>query len=142
MQVKETIKKKIADDTLSGDDLPAVLDAIVEIVQSNEDTKELLQDMAEEEENVWINFEVEGIGTHCLQIVNGKIEHIDHPCEKPTATITSDKDTMVALIAGKVEPAAVVSEGRLGLKGDLAKAMSLVLILNVVADELGVDVAI
>jgi len=76
MTILEEIKSKIEKDIISGEDLPAVLDAITEIANTDEDALELLSDMAEEEENVWVNFNVPGLGEHCLAFFDGHALHL------------------------------------------------------------------
>ena len=139
MNVLEEIKEKIRNNTLKGDELPKILDAIVEIVMKDKDSMELLQDMADEGDDLWINFEIPDLGLHCLEIVGGKIAHLDRGSETPTVSIMTDKDTAVGVISGKRDPMKAVSEKKLKLSGNLAKAAGLILILNVVGDEFGIE---
>ncbi len=141
MTVVDDIKGKIANGQLTGKELPLVLDAIVVIVKNNDDTRELLSDMAEEGENVWINFKVTDMNeTHCLEIKDGTIIHRPTACPNPTVTVTLDSTTGVNLISGKIDPVGAFSEKRVKLEGNLAKAMSLILVLNVVGDEFGIEI--
>ncbi|MFX0101176.1 MAG: SCP2 sterol-binding domain-containing protein [Candidatus Hodarchaeota archaeon] len=139
MTVLEEIRTKIQEGTLSGEELPKILDAIVEIVKADEDSMEMLQDMAEEGDDLWINFEIPGIGIHCLEIKGGDIAHLDNGSENPTVTITTDADTAVGVISGQLDPMKAFSQKKLKLSGELTKAAGLILILNVVGDALGVD---
>lgn len=139
MTVVETIKNKIKDNTLSGQDLPAVLDAIVAIVKENEDTKELLEDMAEEDEEVRVNFIISGMDPHHLEIAGGNIVHQESKSDDPTVDIITDPDTAVGLIAGKIDATEAYGAGKVKVSGNLARAMSLVLVLNVVADTFGIE---
>ncbi|MHA1792574.1 MAG: SCP2 sterol-binding domain-containing protein [Promethearchaeota archaeon] len=139
MGIIEMIKEKIENNALTGDDLPSVLDAIVAIVKNNEDTRELLQDMAEEGEDVLIRFDIGNDSQHCIAIEGGDIMHLEKTSKVPTVTIITDKETAVDIISGKVDPAAAYSASKLSFSGNLGKAMSLVLILNVVGDELGLE---
>lgn len=139
MTIVDTIKGKIAAGTLAGPDLPGVLDAIIEVVMTNEDTKELLQDMADEGEEVRVNFIITGMEAHHLELAGGKARHVLGKSDTPTVDIITDADTAVGLISGKIAPGDAFSAGKVALKGNLAKAMSLVLVLNVVGDMFGVE---
>lgn len=139
MDVVKKIKENIADGTLKGKDLPAVLDAIVEIINTNKDTKELLQDMAEEGDDLYINFIIPSIGDQCLSIAKGVASHLREKYDSPTVTITTDADTAVGILSGKVEAMAMYSAQKLKLEGNIAKAAALILVLQVVADEFGIE---
>ncbi|MEX2680040.1 MAG: alkyl sulfatase C-terminal domain-containing protein [Candidatus Sigynarchaeota archaeon] len=139
MDVVQKIKQQIAAGTLEGKDLPAVLDAIVEIVNTNKDTKELIQDMAEEGDDLYINFIIPAVGDRCLSIEKGVASHLPTKHGNPTVTITTDADTAVAILSGKAEAMAMYSAKKLSLEGNIAKAAALILVLQVVADEFGIE---
>jgi putative sterol carrier protein len=135
------IKEKIENGTLSGSDLADVLEAVVEIVMNNHETTELFADMAEEGEDVAINFAIPDMGEHSLVIAGGQISFTHEGAPDPTITITMDQDTAVGLISGKLDPLATFSAGLVKLEGNLTKAMSLILVLQVVGDYFGVEVS-
>ncbi len=139
MDIVQKIKQQIAAGTLKGKDLPGVLDAIVKIVNTNKDTKELLQDMAEEGDDLYINFIIPKVGDRCLSIAKGVASHLPTKHESPTVTITTDADTAVGILSGKAEAMAMYSKKKLKLEGNLAKAAALILVLQVVADEFGIE---
>nr|MDO8112708.1 SCP2 sterol-binding domain-containing protein [Candidatus Sigynarchaeota archaeon] len=139
MDIVQNLKNKIAKGTLKGKDLPSVLDAIVEIVNTNKDSKELLADMAEEGDKVRINFLIPNVGDRCLAIEDGKAKHLPSKHKDPTVSITTDADTAVGILSGKVEAIAAYGEKKIKLEGNLAKAAALILILQVVADVLGIE---
>ncbi len=139
MNAVQKIKDQIIAGTLKGKDLPAVLDAIVSIVNTNKDTKELLQDMAEEGDDLYINFLIPKVGDRCLAIAKGVASHIPSKYNSPTVTITTDADTAVGILSGKADAMAMYSAKKLKLEGNLAKAAALILVLQVVSDELGIE---
>ncbi|MHA1683482.1 MAG: SCP2 sterol-binding domain-containing protein [Promethearchaeota archaeon] len=139
MSLVDEVKKRIKEGNLEGDDLPMILDAIVEIANTNEDIKELAEDMAEEGDDVWVNFTIPGVGGHCLEIKGGKVTHLNALVDEPTVNITTDKDTAVGVISGKIDAMEAFAAGKLKLGGNLMKASGLVLLLNVVGDELGLE---
>lgn len=133
------IKQEIKAGTLKGKDLPAVLDAIVNIVNTNEDTKMLIKDMAEEGDDLFINFIIPTVGDRCLAIEKGVATHLPSKHGNPTVTITTDADTAVAILSGKADAVAMYGQKKLKLEGNLAKAAALMLVLQVVGDELGIE---
>jgi putative sterol carrier protein len=135
----QKIKQQIVAGTLKGKDLPAVLDAIVGIVNTNKDTKELLKDMADEGDDLYINFIIPKVGDRCLAISKGVASHLPSKHGSPTVTITTDADTAVTILSGKAEAMAMYSAKKLKLAGNLAKAAALILVLQVVGDELGIE---
>ncbi len=139
MDIVQNLKEKITKGTLKGKDLPSVLDAIVEIVNTNKDSKELLADMAEEGDKIRINFIIPKVGDRCLAIEDGKAIHLPCKHDNPTVTITTDADTAVGILSGKVDAIAAYGEKKLKLEGNLAKAAALILILQVVGDVLGIE---
>ena len=118
----EEIKQKIVDDTLSGSDLPEVLEAVVEIVMNNHETAELFSDMAEEGEDVAINFAIPDVGEHSLTIAGGQMAFAHEGNADPTVTITMDQDTAVGLISGKLNPMSTFSAGLVKLEGTAGSA--------------------
>ncbi len=139
MDAIEKIKQQIAAGTLKGKDLPAVLDAIVNIVNTNKDTKELLQDMADEGDELYINFLIPEVGDRCLAIAKGVSTHLPTKHSSPTVTITTDADTAVGILSGKADAVAMYGAKKLKLEGNLAKAAALILVLQVVGDVLGIE---
>ena len=133
------LKAKIEDGSLSGENLPSVLDAIVEIVNNNKDSQELMADMAEEGDEVKINFIIPDVGDRCLAIIGGQAAHIQNQEPDATVTISTDADTAVGILSGKIDAIAAFGEKKLSLEGNLAKATALILILQIVGDTLGIE---
>jgi putative sterol carrier protein len=133
------LKAKIEDGSLTGEDLPNVLDAIVEIVNNNDDSKELMADMADEGDEVKINFIIPDVGDRCLAIIGGSASHIQNQEPDATVTITTDADTAVGILSGKIDAIGAFGEKKLNLEGNLAKATALILLLQVVGDTLGIE---
>ncbi|MBD3188353.1 hypothetical protein GF325_16075, partial [Candidatus Bathyarchaeota archaeon] len=92
-----------------------------------------------EGDDIWVNFKIPGVGVHCLEIKDGAVKHLATLVEEPTVTITTDRETAVGVISGSVDPVEAYSAGKLKLEGNLAKATGLVLLLNVVGDEFGLE---
>ncbi|HME53880.1 MAG TPA: SCP2 sterol-binding domain-containing protein [Candidatus Lokiarchaeia archaeon] len=138
-EIVSELKAKIEDGSLAGEDLPSVLDAIVEIVNNNKDSQELMADMAEEGDEVKINFIIPEVGDRCLAIIGGQASHL--PSQEPDATVTisTDADTAVAILSGKLDAFAAFGDKKLSLEGNLAKATALILLLQVVGDTLGIE---
>jgi putative sterol carrier protein len=140
MDIVQTLKENIANGKLKGKDLPGVLDAIVFIVNNNSDTKELMHDMAEEGDDLFINFVIPKVGNHCLSISAGKASHLPSKHATPTVTITAEADIVVGILSGKVDAIAMFQAKKLKLEGNIAKAAALILVLQVVGDELGIEI--
>jgi putative sterol carrier protein len=133
------IKAKTANGSLKGKDLPSVLDAIVEIVNNNKDSQELMADMAEEGDDVKINFIIPKIGDQCLAIIGGQASHLTSKEPDATVTISTSADTAVAILSGKLDAFAAYNDKKLKLEGNLVKATALILLLQIVGDALGIE---
>lgn len=135
----QDLKDKIENNTLKGKDLPDVLDAIVEIVNNNKDSQELMADMAEEGDDVKINFIIPKIGDQCLAIIGGQASHLLSKEPDATVTISTSADTAVAILSGKLDAFAAYGDKKLKLEGNLIKATALILLLQIVGDAFGIE---
>ena len=77
-----------------------------------------------------IDIEGEGEGAFYVELDNGKVavepyEYYDNDCR-----IRTSADTIVELLAGKLDAVAAFSEGKLVVEGDIEKALALASLLK------------
>ncbi|MHA1301928.1 MAG: SCP2 sterol-binding domain-containing protein [Candidatus Helarchaeota archaeon] len=131
MGAVEEVKKKIEEKSLTLEDVPLFLKAAQEIAETNED----LQDELEDQDDVVIVMEVPGKVSAYLEIKDGKLT----AAADATVTIQLAEDIAAGLLTGEVDVASAYMAGDVKIVGEMAKAMALRSILEIVGEELGVE---
>ncbi|MHC1591969.1 MAG: SCP2 sterol-binding domain-containing protein [Candidatus Helarchaeales archaeon] len=130
-EVKELIEKKEFDPKK----LPLFLKAVEEVAASNEDLQEELED----QEDVIIAMEVPGVVAAYMEIKDGKLTAAEGMPDNPTVTVQMNEDVATGLLTGEVDTASAYMAGDIKIVGEMAKAMALRSILEIVGEELGLD---
>lgn len=135
MGAVDDIKKKIESKDFDPKDLPLFLKAVEEVAGSNEDLQEELED----QEDVIIAMEVPGMVAAYLEIKDGKLTADEGMPDNPTVTVQMNEDVASGLLTGEVDTASAYMAGDIKIVGEMAKAMALRSILEIVGEELGLD---
>ena len=131
----DDIKKKLADKAYTLEDLPLFMKAIEEVAATNED----LQDELEDQDDVIIMMEVPGRIAGYMEIKDGKLTAGEGKHPDPTVTIQMNEDVAAGLLTGEVDTASAYMAGDIKIVGEMAKAMALRSILEIVGEELGLE---
>ncbi len=75
--------------------------------------------------NVVYQFELDGVGTYQVAIVDGVAEFHDNPAKKSDCTLQLSPDNLQKLIKGELNPTMAFMTGKLKIKGDISLAMKL-----------------
>ena len=135
MGAVDEIKKKIESKEYALEDLPLFLKAIEEVAQSNED----LQDEIEDQDDVIIAMEVPGKVAGYLKIADGKLSAGEGVPGDATVTVQLAEEVATGLLTGEVDVASAYMAGDIKIVGEMAKAMALRSMLEIVGEELGLE---
>lgn len=136
--VTDQFKEKMANNTIQGRDLLMLLDVIQEISTTNEDLKDLLNDLKEEDEPIVINFQIDGLKGN-LTIDKGVVSTIRDVKPNPTVSVTTNESIAQAILKKQMSMVKGATEGKIKLTGNLTKAAGLLIMLNIVSDILGIS---
>jgi len=131
-QIKEKIKNK--DYQLK--DIPLLMKAIEEIANSNEElTNEL-----KEQDDIVIQLDVKDVLSSYLEIKAGKLTAGEGMHEQPTVTIRLSEQVAQNLMSGELDTATAYTSGDIEITGEMAKALAIRSILEIVGENLGLDI--
>lgn len=131
----DQIKEKIANKEYALEDMNLFLKAVEEVAETNEDLKDELED----QEDVIIQLEVPDRIAGYLQIKDGKLTAGEGSADEPTVTVQMNEDIAVGLLTGEIDTASAYMAGDIKIVGEMAKAMALRSILEIVGEELGIE---
>lgn len=134
----EQFKEKMANNTIQGRDLLLLLDVIQEISTTNDDLKDLLNDLKDEDEPIVINFQIDDLKGN-LTIDKGVVSTIRDLKPDPTVTVTTNENVAQAILKKQMSMVKGATEGKIKLSGNLTKAAGLLIMLNIVSDILGIS---
>ncbi len=140
MTALKKLKQKIDQEEISGKDIILFAESLVDIAENSEDIQELLEDMADEEENVILNMnltDMDGIAA-VLSIIDGEISAKGELHESPDLTIEMTEDTAIEILYGRQNIQGAYGAGKIKAKGNFAKVLGLALILEELSDELNI----
>jgi alkyl sulfatase BDS1-like metallo-beta-lactamase superfamily hydrolase len=137
MSKKDEFLAKANSGQLQGRDILLLLDVMQELAETNDDVKELLNDLKEENEPITINFIVDQY-RGCLSIVNGVFTAKRGLLDKALVTIHTDEPTARGILTRKIGIMNAYKGGKLKAEGSLMKLTSLAILLNILGDEIGV----
>ncbi|NHI91688.1 MAG: hypothetical protein EAX96_04230 [Candidatus Lokiarchaeota archaeon] len=135
MGAVDEIKKMLETKSFDPKDLPVFLKAVEEVAASNED----LQDELEDQDDVVIMMEVPGMVAAYLEIKDGKLTAADGAHPNPTVTVQMNEEIATGLLTGEIDTASAYMAGDIKIVGEMAKAMALRSILEIVGEELGLE---
>ena len=135
MGAVDEIKKKIESKEYALGDLPLFLKAIAEVAETNED----LQDEIEDQDDVIIAMEVPGKVAGYLEIKDGKLSAGDGVPADATVTVQLAEEIATGLLTGEIDVASAYMAGDIKIVGEMAKAMALRSMLEIVGEELGIE---
>ncbi|MHA1143203.1 MAG: SCP2 sterol-binding domain-containing protein [Candidatus Helarchaeota archaeon] len=135
MGAVDEVKKLIESKQFDPNKLPLFLKAVEEVAASNEDLQEELED----QEDVIIAMEVPGLTAAYMEIKDGKLKADEGMPDNPTVTVQMNEDVASGLLTGEVDTASAYMAGDIKIVGEMAKAMALRSILEIVGEELGLD---
>ena len=135
MGAVDEIKKLIETKKFDPKNLPLFLKAVEEVAASNED----LQDELEDQDDVVIMMEVPGMVAAYMEIKDGKLTAGEGAHDNPTVTVQMNEDIAGGLLTGEVDTASAYMAGDIKIVGEMAKAMALRSILEIVGEELGLE---
>jgi len=135
MGAVDDIKKLIETKSFDPKNLPLFLKAVEEVAASNED----LQDELEDQDDVVIMMEVPGITSAYMEIKDGKLTADEGAHDAPTVTVQMNEDIAAGLLTGEIDTASAYMAGDIKIVGEMAKAMALRSILEIVGEELGLE---
>jgi alkyl sulfatase BDS1-like metallo-beta-lactamase superfamily hydrolase len=136
--VTDQFKKKMANNTIQGRDLLMLLDVIQEISTTNDDLKDLLNDLKEEDEPIVINFQIDKLNGN-LTIDKGVVSTIRELKPNPTVSVMTNESIAQAILKKQMSMVKGATEGKIKLTGNLTKAAGLLIMLNIVSDILGIS---
>ena len=135
MGAVDEIKKLIETKSFDPKNLPVFMKAVEEVAASNED----LQDELEDQDDVVIVMEVPGLISAYLEIKDGKLTAGEGAHDSPTVTIQMNEEIATGLLTGEIDTASAYMAGDIKIVGEMAKAMALRSILEIVGEELGLE---
>ncbi len=135
MGAVDEIKKKIESKEYGLEDMPLFLKAVEEVAKTNED----LQDELEDQDDVIIVMEVPGMIAGYLEIKDGKLKAGEGTRDDATVTVQLAEEIAAGLLTGEVDVASAYMAGDIKIVGEMAKAMALRSILEIVGEELGIE---
>ena len=135
MGAVDEIKQLIESKSFDPKNLPLFLKAVEEVAGSNEDLQEELED----QEDVVIQMEVPGMVAAYMEIKDGKLVAAEGAHASPTVTIQMNEDVASGLLTGEIDTASAYMAGDIKIVGEMAKAMALRSILEIVGEELGLE---
>ena len=131
----DEIKQLIESKEFDPKKLPVFLKAVEEVAATNED----LQDELEDQDDVTIVMEVPGLVSAYMEIKDGKLTAGEGKPDDATVTVQMNEEIATGLLTGEVDTASAYMAGDIKIVGEMAKAMALRSILEIVGEELGLE---
>lgn len=132
----DEIKTKIKNKQYSLKDIPLLMKAIEEISNSKEDLIKELKD----QNDLVIQLEIEDVLASYLELSKGRIKAGEGKHEKPTVTIQMSEKIALGLMSGELDTATSYTAGDIKITGEMAKAIAIRSILEIVGENLGLDI--
>jgi len=137
---KEEYLKKINSGNITGRDLLLFVDAVQELADSNDEVKELLQDIKDENQKIIVNFMINNRNICASLIIEDGIFKTKHELsENPDLTIKiADEDTARNILLGKISITDAYKNGKITGEGNISKVLGLGILLNLISNEFNV----
>ena len=133
----DEIKEKINSNDYQIQDIPILLKALEEIIETEDEIKKELTSILP----VKILRSVKGEINGNLQVTNGKFSSGEEKIANPDITITIDEDIAKSIVDGEEDTASAYINKKFKIIGELGKAISLRSVLEQAAEVLGLDIA-
>ncbi|TFF87634.1 MAG: SCP2 sterol-binding domain-containing protein [Promethearchaeota archaeon] len=131
----EDVKKLIDDGAFEAENLPVFLGALQELAGDSED----LEDELEDTEDVKIQFDVIDTIKAWIKIEDHKLTAGEGEVDDPDVTLQMDEATGRGMFTGETDAASAYMQGDLKIVGEMAKAMKLRALIEIVAEELDIE---
>ncbi|MHA1784957.1 MAG: SCP2 sterol-binding domain-containing protein [Candidatus Helarchaeota archaeon] len=131
------IKEKINSNDYQIQDIPLLLKALEEIVESENDIQKILQDVP----SVKILISIKGVINVFLEVKEGKFTSGEKKIQNPDITISMGEEIAKKIVSGDEDAATAYINKKITITGDLSKAISLRSVLEQAAEILGLDIA-
>jgi len=131
----EKVKKLIGDGQFNASDLPVFLGALQELSGTSED----LQDELEDTDDVKIQFDVIDTVKAWIKVEDHKLTAGTGEVDDPDVTLQMTEDTGRGMFTGETDAASAYMQGDLKIIGEMAKAMKLRALIEIVAEELDIE---
>ncbi|MHA1268915.1 MAG: SCP2 sterol-binding domain-containing protein [Candidatus Helarchaeota archaeon] len=131
----DEVKKLIEDGAFEAANLPVFLGALEELASTSED----LQDELEDTDDVKIQFSVPDIVSAWIKVEDHKLTTGIGNVDDPDVTLEMSEETAKGMFTGETDAASAYMQGDLKIIGEMAKAMKLRALIEIVAEELDID---
>ncbi|MBD3227433.1 MAG: hypothetical protein GF329_04520 [Candidatus Lokiarchaeota archaeon] len=131
----DEVKKLIDDGAFEAENLPVFLGALQELAGESED----LQDELEDTEDVKIQFDVKDTIKAWIKIEDHELTAGEGEVDDPDVTLQMDEATGRGMFTGETDAASAYMQGDLKIVGEMAKAMKLRALIEIVAEELDIE---
>ncbi|MBI4361846.1 MAG: SCP2 sterol-binding domain-containing protein [Euryarchaeota archaeon] len=135
MGAVDQIKQMIASKTFDPKQFPLFIQAMQEVSEHNNELKEELANI----ENTSINFSIPGVVDGFLKIEGGKLTGGAGKIDDAPLTIEIAEEVARGMVTGETDVASAYMAGDVKLIGDMAEAMKLRPIFEIVNAELGIQ---
>ncbi|NHI91689.1 MAG: hypothetical protein EAX96_04235 [Candidatus Lokiarchaeota archaeon] len=133
----DEIKEKINSNDYQIQDIPLLLKALEEIIESESDIKKQLADIS----SLKILITIQGVINVYMEIKNGKFTSGEKKISNPDITISMGEDIAKQIVGGDEDTATAYINKKITVSGDISKAISLRPVLEQAAEILGLDIA-
>ncbi|MHA1310887.1 MAG: SCP2 sterol-binding domain-containing protein [Candidatus Helarchaeota archaeon] len=131
----DEVKKLIEEGNFEAKSLPIFLGALEELAASSED----LQDELEDSDDVKIQFDAGESIKAWIKIEDHKLTTGEGEIDDPDVTLQMNEETAKGMFTGETDAASAYMQGDLKIIGEMAKAMKLRALIEIVAEELDLE---
>ena len=137
MGALEEVKNKINSDNYEIQDIPILLKALEEIIDSDDEIKGDLKGIPP----VRVLISIKGVINVFFEVKDGKFASGEKKIANPDITIAMDEDVAKKIVSGDEDTASAYINKKIAITGDLSKAISIRSVLEQAAEVLGLDIA-
>ena len=134
----EEVKNKINNDDYQIQDIPLLLKALEEIIDSEDN--EIKNDL-KGIPPVRVLISIKGVINVFFEVKDGKFTSGEKKISNPDITIAMDEDIAKKIVAGDEDTASAYINKKIKISGDLSKAITIRSVLEQAAEVLGLDIA-
>lgn len=131
----DKVKELIDGGEFEASNLPVFLGALEELSKDSED----LQDELEDTDDVKIQFDVIDTIKAWIKIEDHALTAGEGEVDDPDVTLQMDEATGRGMFTGETDAASAYMQGDLKIIGEMAKAMKLRALIEIVAEELDIE---
>ncbi|MHA1301263.1 MAG: SCP2 sterol-binding domain-containing protein [Candidatus Helarchaeota archaeon] len=116
--------------------MPTFFEGMQELIEASEDAKEELEDM----DDMALMMQVPDLDVYMyMRVTDGKFSAGSGKIDDADLTITINKETFLKQMQGEGDMMSAYMSGEIKMEGEMAKAMALRPLLEVLADEYGIE---